>query len=265
MAFLLLLLLIIGAATGAGAARDAQRNDTRHPLTRPPARRYSPRMILINYSTCRRRAFTSHGITADTMKGSTMTSNTTRVSLRVDIEIDTELLHADYPNAEGRETEAITNWVALAIGDSLRGTDDSHTLTVKASRNTVNPCDCRYSANPAEVSRAFAHYSGYVAQWQTAGDAGATRDQKINAADQIGLNLQNLPNFDRPTAIGLAEVLLRHLVTMTGVGDYYGADFDDDADTLPVVDTECPACGGDGIIPALGRGAYVTCPTCTDH
>lgn len=31
--------------------------------------------------------------------------------------------------------------------------------------------------------------------------------------------------------------------------------------TCPV-DTDCPDCGGDGIIPAIGRGEYVPCPAC---
>ena len=34
---------------------------------------------------------------------------------------------------------------------------------------------------------------------------------------------------------------------------------------LPAVDTDCADCGGDGIIPAIGRGAYVVCPTCATH
>lgn len=38
-----------------------------------------------------------------------------------------------------------------------------------------------------------------------------------------------------------------------------------DRDTAASVHTECPACGGGGIIPALGRGAYVPCSTCADH
>jgi hypothetical protein len=127
-------------------------------------------MILINYSTCRRRAFTSHGITADTTKGSTMSSTT-----RTD-------------------------------------------------------CDCRYSASHADVSRSFAHYSGYVAQWEDAAKVSGTRREKVQAADEIGLNLQNLQNFDRATAIGLAEVLLRHLANTTGLVDFYG--LEDDTDTF---------------------------------
>ena len=33
---------------------------------------------------------------------------------------------------------------------------------------------------------------------------------------------------------------------------------------LPAVDTDCPDCGGDGIITATGRGAYILCGTCRD-
>ena len=152
---------------------------------------------------------------------------------------------------------------------------------------TRTNCDCRYTANVAEVSRSYSHYSGYVAQWETAASVSGTYRQKVQAADEIGLNLQNLPNLDRPTAIGLAEVLLRHLANMTGLVDYYGCDLAEEDDnatpdagtyemradsTLPVVDTECADCGGDGVIPATGptghrhlRGTYVLCPACTDH
>lgn len=98
------------------------------------------------------------------------------------------------------------------------------------SSTTRTDCDCRYSANHADVSRSFSHYSGYVAQWEDAAKVSGTRREKVQAADEIGLNLQNLQNFDRATAIGLAEVLLRHLANTTGLVDFYG--LEDDTDTF---------------------------------
>ena len=101
-------------------------------------------------------------------------------------------------------------------------------ISVEPFRAT--PCACHYTAPHAEVSASYTHYTRYIAEWELNafhGNPAAKRD----AADSIGLNLQNLPNFDRAAAIGLAEALLRHFANTTGLVDYYGLT-DDEVATI---------------------------------
>ena len=207
----MLLLLIIGAATGAGAARDAQRNDTRHPLTRPPARRYPARMILLNYSPCRRRAFTPNGITADIMKGSTMD---TVSAIRAH-----EVLSAALGATCYRDDAASALSVANVPAGTVVIERTTHALSGKTELQVTMQC-------------ADGDVWG-LATWDD-DDAGAILSATL-------------------TFIG------RHSPA-TPAGYAMRAD-----STLPVVNTECADCGGDGVIPATGRGTYVICPTCTDH
>ena len=148
-----------------------------------------------------------------------MNADTTRATLSVDITIDTELLNADYPETEGRETQALANLVALLIGDNLRTTDENYGLSVEPFDAT--PCACHYTAPHAEVSAAFHHYAKVIVDWDTAAFHGNPA-AKADAADGMALILQNLPNFDRPAAIGLAEALLRYVAGSTGLVDYAG-------------------------------------------
>ena len=117
-------------------------------------------------------------------------------------------------------------------------------------------CDCRYTANHAAVSDSFHFYNDVITQWERAAGDTATHQQRDDAMGGIALNLQNLPNFERATAIGLAEALLRHFADTRNLCDFR-ATGENPAD--------CPDCGGDGIIPAIGRGAYIPCPTCATH
>ena len=59
--------------------------------------------------------------------------DTITVNLSISITVDTELLHADYPETEGNESQALANLTALLLGDNLNATDEGHRLTVTAA------------------------------------------------------------------------------------------------------------------------------------
>lgn len=83
-----------------------------------------------------------------------------------------------------------------------------------------------YTANHHEIETAYTRAVGFLDEWANAASISGTTRAKIDAAEAIGLNLVNLPNFSREEAIGFAEALLRDFADAHGLVEYHGIDPD---------------------------------------
>jgi hypothetical protein len=96
--------------------------------------------------------------------------------------------------------------------------------------------------------------------------AGMARDGGDETAPSWNRYLAALAEHDAATAALTAAVNGRWADTSEDADDcaYCSGDGSAHCTHLPTVDADCPDCGGDGIIPAIGLDEkYIPCTTCT--